>query len=162
MRLRDRDGLTPSKSMAIESTFPVFGFLRLVGKSQLVWRGLAITGVVLISIANLHLPGIPDGSIHAGWQLALHWAAATGAAFGRDIVFTYGPLGFLSVPLGYPATIHLHLVVAIAGKIVLAILIVWIAMRMEWWRALLLIAYSIFLLPFHAESQVMLAVFQPR
>ena len=37
-------------------------------------------------------------TVDLSWQLGLHQATAAGLAFGRDIVFTYGPLGFLSRP----------------------------------------------------------------
>jgi hypothetical protein len=38
------------------------------------------------------------------WQLALHYAFAHDLVFGKDIVFTYGPLGFLYSRLVYPET----------------------------------------------------------
>jgi hypothetical protein len=37
--------------------------------------------------------------IDHSWQIALHLAASQGLDFGRDLVFTYGPLGFLLQPL---------------------------------------------------------------
>jgi hypothetical protein len=33
------------------------------------------------------------------WQIALHLAASRGVEFGHDLVFTYGPLGFLLQPV---------------------------------------------------------------
>jgi len=35
------------------------------------------------------------------WQVGLHQAAQDGLRFGRDIVFTYGPLGFLARPIPF-------------------------------------------------------------
>src|SRR5437868_9859385 len=40
------------------------------------------------------LPGL-DGS----WKIGLHLAAVHGLVFGREVIFTYGPLGFLTQPL---------------------------------------------------------------
>ena len=37
--------------------------------------------------------------LDASWQIALHLAAAHRMRFGHDLVFTYGPLGFLSQPV---------------------------------------------------------------
>ena len=39
----------------------------------------------------------PPG-IDAGWQWVVNVAAENGWAFGRDVVFTYGPLGWLATP----------------------------------------------------------------
>jgi hypothetical protein len=36
--------------------------------------------------------------VDESWRAALHLATQTGQRFGEDIVFTYGPLGFLSAP----------------------------------------------------------------
>jgi hypothetical protein len=41
----------------------------------------------------------PQDGLDGSWQIALHLAADHGLAFGRDIGFTYGPLGFLVFPL---------------------------------------------------------------
>ena len=37
-------------------------------------------------------------TVDVSWQLGLHQAAQAGLHFGQDIVFTYGPLGFLARP----------------------------------------------------------------
>jgi hypothetical protein len=45
------------------------------------------------------IPSItPESGLDASWQLALHLSANQRFSFGRDIVFTYGPLGFLAHP----------------------------------------------------------------
>jgi hypothetical protein len=49
----------------------------------------------------------PDGELEASWFLGLKWADLKGFIFGRDVVFTFGPLYFLnSAPLNighYPS-----------------------------------------------------------
>jgi hypothetical protein len=42
---------------------------------------------------------VPRTGFDHSWQLALNLAAQHGLDFGRDVVFTYGPLGFLAQPL---------------------------------------------------------------
>src|ERR1035438_7133838 len=37
----------------------------------------------------------PDVGLDPSWQLSLQLAAADGKVFGREFVFTYGPLGWL-------------------------------------------------------------------
>ena len=61
--------------------------------------GLAI--VLFVGFATLFGIYRPLGppSIDPGWQWAANQAADAGLVFGRDIVFAYGPLAFLMVPL---------------------------------------------------------------
>ena len=40
----------------------------------------------------------PSPGIDPSWQAAMHLGAKVGFLAGRDLVFTYGPLGFLTVP----------------------------------------------------------------
>src|SRR5262249_18836563 len=42
---------------------------------------------------------VPGSDLDWSWQIGLHLAYAQGLDYGRDIVFTYGPLGFLQFPL---------------------------------------------------------------
>jgi len=61
-------------------------------------------GIALIALAafvtlnGVYLPFGPPG-IDPGWQWAVNTAHDAGHVFGRDIVFTYGPLAFLMVPM---------------------------------------------------------------
>jgi hypothetical protein len=50
----------------------------------------------------LPAPALPALGIEQGWQQLLSVAFLRHAQFGRDILFTYGPWGFLSEPLGDP------------------------------------------------------------
>jgi hypothetical protein len=61
-------------------------------------------------------------TLDRSWQLGLHQAVADGLRFGHDIVFSYGPLGFLNNPtpfvgatsaLAFLAAFVLHLAVAL-------------------------------------------------
>ena len=44
------------------------------------------------------------------WKLTLYYALEKGLVFGKDIAFTYGPLGFLETRLGYPGFINYQLI----------------------------------------------------
>jgi hypothetical protein len=39
-----------------------------------------------------------EDSLDATWRFALNYAASRGLVMGRDVVFTYGPLGYLTCP----------------------------------------------------------------
>jgi hypothetical protein len=58
---------------------------------------------LVLAVAFVTLPGVyrplgPPG-IDPGWEWAINQARQAGLVFGRDVVFTYGPLGFLMAPL---------------------------------------------------------------
>ncbi len=57
--------------------------------------------VLLICVIILSFPSliIHTYGVDLSWYIGLHRAAHEGLIYGRDIVFTYGPLGFLTVPL---------------------------------------------------------------
>ena len=75
-----------------------------------------VLGVLLILlIAIVTLPGLyhPLGPVglDPGWQWAINQARDAGLIFGRDIVFPYGPLGFLMYPLDVSSNLLIaHLV----------------------------------------------------
>jgi hypothetical protein len=44
-------------------------------------------------------PGAPGIGLDASWARALNWSHAQNLIFGRDLIFTFGPLGYLLFPL---------------------------------------------------------------
>jgi hypothetical protein len=81
--------------------------------------GLALTALAWPINGIVPAPG-PDAS----WMVGLYMAHADGLQFGRDFVWTYGPLGFLEVPVvvdqllwslafGYQALVHAGVAVAL-------------------------------------------------
>jgi len=73
------------------------------------WR-LRSTAHLIIFGASLLVGLSPHGFAPIGsglddsWIAGLHHASATGARFGVDLIFTYGPWGFASEPLAYGST----------------------------------------------------------
>jgi hypothetical protein len=62
-----------------------------------LWPVLTIS--VFVSLVFLTLPTVaPDLGTDPSWCAVLNWAHERGAQFGKDIVFTYGPLGYLCAP----------------------------------------------------------------
>jgi hypothetical protein len=81
-----------------------------------------MAAVVIVTWPDL--PTIPLPGLDQSWFAMLHMAATRRMQSGRDIVFTYGPLGFLSVPTLhstptailawlYGAFVHVSLVVLV-------------------------------------------------
>jgi hypothetical protein len=59
-----------------------------------------LAGILVASIATMawRFRTYPAITLDLSWEIGLHQAAASGLRFGHDIVWTYGPLGFLAFP----------------------------------------------------------------
>lgn len=57
------------------------------------WGAFALFLITSFSLSGTSLPTM--SGIDASWQASIEYAAVHKLQFGRDIVFTYGPLGFL-------------------------------------------------------------------
>lgn len=79
--------------------------------------GAGVVTAVAWPLTSLGIPAGTDGS----WMAGLHMAVHDRLAFGTDVVFSYGPLGFLAAPrLYYPATGLLAMAVDLAVAMALA------------------------------------------
>ena len=109
--------------------------LRVLSSSWLI-------GVVIVVVSWQPLVIAPAPGFDASWNIALQMAAVERLHFGTDILFTYGPLGFLRVPLvayAWPAV--LSAVYLFAVRLALATSIVWIARRRFGLAIAILLAY---------------------
>lgn len=78
-------------------------------------RGWAMLCATLAAIA--YLPArhvLPSADLDASWGAVLHEAARRHWQYGPDIAFTYGPLGYLSVPVFAPDVFWWGLVLRVA------------------------------------------------
>ena len=81
--------------------------MRAARQVAATWRAhrllrIAALVVVALAIDVATWPSLwvsPQDGLDGSWQIGLHLAANQGMAFGSDIGFTYGPLGFLVFPL---------------------------------------------------------------
>ncbi len=80
--------------------------------------------VVPVAVALLSwqtLPLEPQPGVDNSWGAALHMALHDGVTFGNHLIFTYGPLGFLSVPtLWYSHTGAIAFFYAVLVRLALA------------------------------------------
>ena len=74
----------------------------------MVFNGKYLKSIIIVLVVGtsgfLTIPRLfvlPGSGLDNSWLLALNIAAANKFQFGKDIIFTYGPLGFLSYPLFY-------------------------------------------------------------
>ena len=61
-------------------------------------RSIWATGLLVTLLSWPVGIGTPAAGLDSSWLAGLYLAAHDGKAFGSEIVFTYGPLGFLSWP----------------------------------------------------------------
>ncbi len=54
-----------------------------------------ILGFLTLTVIAFSLPGFPALELDSSWRMALGKFLVEGRQFGRDVVFTYGPLGFV-------------------------------------------------------------------
>lgn len=59
-------------------------------------RGLGWSGLfVVLVLATFTFPLMPAADLDPSWRMALGYFYENGMQFGRDVIFTYGPLGFI-------------------------------------------------------------------
>jgi hypothetical protein len=95
--------------------------------------GWPLISVVALVVVALSWPfrSFPTFTMDVSWQVGLHQAAAQGLRFGQDLVFTYGPLGFLAWPTPFTGvTSTLAFIVSVAIYVVMAALLLHAARRM--------------------------------
>ncbi|MEX2552734.1 MAG: hypothetical protein WD627_07020, partial [Actinomycetota bacterium] len=96
-------------------------------------RWLASNGFlgVLLGLSSVQdLQTVAVGGLDPSWKAAIHIAARGGRNHGSDLLFTYGPLGFLTEPvLCYPSTVLLSMAYSLAVQILFAILLVKVLRR---------------------------------
>jgi hypothetical protein len=85
--------------------------------------GLGIALPLVVVILSWHALALePHPGLDNSWQAALHMALHDGITFGDHLVFTYGPLGFLSVPtLWYAGTGAIALVYTVLIRFALVV-----------------------------------------
>lgn len=127
---------------------------------------VAIAAGILVILLQVKIGSGFGDSLDEGWGEVLNWGIVHGAQWGKQLVFTYGPLGFLTPDLPFdPATywqtlilqhlfaaatawlvvVNLHRLPLVSG---LAFLIATVVMGWSWsTSAALIIVYPLAILP---------------
>jgi hypothetical protein len=126
-----------------------------------VWRVLSSTWTlgILAAIGSWNLLFIgPFGGLDPSWWSGLYMAADSRMDFGTEIVFTFGPLGFLKLPwLWYGDLAALGFVYAGVLRIALAVSLVWALRRTLGAAASLALGFLILVIASSAEAPMLLA-----
>ena len=62
-----------------------------------IWPPIFTALLISLVCLTVQTPA-PDLGVDASWLPVLQWAHEHGLQFGTDVVFTYGPLGYLLAP----------------------------------------------------------------
>jgi dolichol-phosphate mannosyltransferase len=108
-------------------------------------RVVASTPFLGLVVASLSWPvsGLdPSIGLDESWNAAVNLANQNDLDFGKDVIFTYGPLGFLAVPqLYYPSLAVLAAAYVAITHAAVCVLLVWAARRTFGVVLAVLIAY---------------------
>jgi hypothetical protein len=133
----------------------------LPDRSVTAWELIAtMLAGLLFLIASVRFGGpVTADELDPAWRMVLTWASMHGLHWGSDIVFTYGPLGYLFPlaacdPAHYGAFVAAQIVLAATAAFLFAN--AWFAQR--WPERLMLVAGVIFFAPALAADPVWLAV----
>jgi len=101
--------------------------------SERLGNALTSTGFLGVVVAVLSWPIfsiVPASGPDASWQAGLYMAHSQGLHFGTELVFTYGPLGFLQAPVLYEQGMWvLAFVFQLTIHTAVAVVLLWTARR---------------------------------
>jgi len=115
--------------------------------ARLAAAAVTVVLTLALGLSLVEIPLQPTVSLDGSWQEMLIQARAHGAQFGRDLIFTWGPWGFLC------ARYHMGLAEAVpilmwqvAAQFLVALSLVWLTRRLAVWRR---VAFAALFLAFH-------------
>src|SRR5258708_981191 len=109
-------------------------------------RAAPFVTAFLIALTNLTIPRQPfliDDALSE--KSVLNYAHEHGMQFGTDIVFTYGPLGFLTSRYFFPQDVGLRMVVDVLLSLAVSLGVCLIAWRLRLVWSCLLVSVFVFL-----------------
>jgi len=119
-----------------------------------VRRSGQVLTVLLLTVITVSIPATAvDTSADASWRAVLDYAHQYNLQFGTDLVFTYGPLGFLTTPSFSPHLVGLRMTTNVALSFVVCLGVSLVAWRLTLlWRCLLLVTFVDWSFPILASS----------
>jgi hypothetical protein len=122
-------------SPSIRGDRPIYRRVRLLEAAVLT---------LVLALSFVGVPGMPDARLDGSWQEMLMVARSRGLQFGQDIIFTWGPWGFLCS--GY----HMGGLEAVpvilwqtVGQVLIALGLVVLTNSLPLWRRLLFVAVTL-------------------
>jgi hypothetical protein len=89
-----------------------------------------VLGILIGLCAWTAVPLRPSATIDASWMVGLQMALNQGLHFGPDVIFTYGPLGFLQTPMvAFGPFSQLAAIYLLLVNVGLGLTLVWVTRR---------------------------------
>ncbi|MEO6003595.1 MAG: hypothetical protein ABIZ04_05625 [Opitutus sp.] len=85
-------------------------------------------------LSLIHFPTIPSSGLDPSWRMAMGYGAEHGWQFGKEVVFTYGPLGYLLASTNSGGLHFQHLIWQIGANLVFALAIWFLGRSFIGWR----------------------------
>ena len=139
----------------------VLALRRLAHEHPQLWFWLASIALVPLTWHRVWQmpPFLPVNDFDGSWQAGLHLAAHERLSFGGDIVFPYGPLGFLALPVLYfTSTAALSFAFVSLARLAVSALLLRAALRSFPWPVALVLAYVVGALPVWDSDLVLVAL----
>ena len=128
-------------------------------------NALLLLAVAYVALVSMPMPLISYGTgLDASWILGLNWAHSQHLVAGRDIVFTYGPLGYLVYPdpvCGTPVLALLYRLGLYVLSLAALCRLVWIhqsKVTALWLAVLLGLEFALSTLPAQSQSVLTLTI----
>jgi hypothetical protein len=128
-----------------------------------LWARPVLLALLVATVLTLEFITIPRKPIStdwdSSWAAALNYVHEAGLQYGPDCAFTYGPLGYLTVPYYAGLPVGLRFGVDAAFCFVVAAGVCLVAWRLGLgWRVLLLLVFVLFVANLHSGSDLLFDV----
>lgn len=100
------------------------------------WILQALLFITAICIFAPFYPLMPDAGLDQSWKYGMNQAVAQGLAFGRDVIFTFGPYASIYTRMYHPATDHLMLTGGLWLGVTYGIAVLYLAKNVRWYLVL--------------------------
>src|SRR5688572_11049142 len=81
--------------------------------------------IVGMWLSLVHLPSVPSGGLDPSWRMAMGYGAEHDWQFGKEVVFTYGPLGYLLASTNSGGLYLEHILWQFGGNLIIALCVWW-------------------------------------
>lgn len=93
-----------------------------------LWVSAVLALFTLLALCPVRTPK-NAGSIDPSWGVAINYAHTHGLTFGKDVAFTYGPLGYLSVPKPFGTNLAQGIALQLIAWATLGVVLAWLVLR---------------------------------
>jgi len=118
------------------------------------WFGQALL-LLAVWLSLIKLPGAPLVSLDASWQMVMGYAAENNLQHGTDIVFTYGPLGYLLASTYMGSHFSVFMAWQLVGNLLIAVALYRFGREFTGWRQALYFGYILLFGSIYADAMQM-------